>query len=197
MKLLSKLKNQVARFNRDESGIVTVEAIMVFPLLLWIMAFTFNYFDGFRQSASNLKAANTISDLISRETEEITDIYIDSMQELMEKMVNNGTEMNIRISVLSYDDTSKVHYVRWSTVRGFDAGWTNDTIVQIKNDLPPMPDEDTLILVETANAFRPVFRTGFADVTFSNFVFTRPRFTNEVAADCESPAFGEHCGEFL
>ena len=63
---------------------------MIFPLLLWTITFTFTAFEGFRQSASNLKAAYTVSDLISRESAAVTDVYIDSLHELMAKWSTTG-----------------------------------------------------------------------------------------------------------
>ncbi len=183
--IMTKMAKCLKSFRRDERGIITVEAIMVFPLLFWTVSMTFVAFEGFRQSASNLKAAFTVSDLISRETQTITDVYIDSLHELMEKMVNNNSQMNLRVSLIVFDEEDDRHYVRWSSTRGYDVKWTDDSIHEIRSQLPPMPNQDTLILVETSNEYVPIFYTGFkfaTGVTFENFVFTRPRFTNEIAA---------------
>lgn len=181
---LRRIGTRISQFKRDESGILTVEAIMIFPLLFWAVTATYVVFEGFRQSASNLKAAYTIGDLISRETRTITETYVDTLHELMEAMVNNRSEMRMRISLIVYDEEEKRHEVRWSTVRGYDFEWTNANIKEIENSLPPMPDQDTLILVETSNDYVPFRTPGWGigtGITFDNFVFTRPRFTNEVA----------------
>jgi len=182
MTAINRIKNRVVSFKRDESGVLTAEAILIFPILIWSMSLTFNYFDAFRQSASNIKAAFTISDLVSRETEEITQVYVDTMHELMVRMVNNDSEMKMRISLIEYDKENNIHKVLWSEPRGFDFRWTTDNIDHIVGDLPPMTNEDTLILVETSNEFDPIFKTGLSEnVRFTNFVFTRPRFTNRIA----------------
>lgn len=192
MSVLQILKNRVKVFKKDESGILTVEALMIFPLMLWTITFTFTAFEGFRQSASNLKAAYTISDLISRETQAVTDVYIDSLHDLAGKMINNRSDVKMRVSLIVYDEDDERHYVRWSTVRGFDNEWDDNRIGEIKDRLPPMPNQDTVILVETSNEYIPTFRPGWdfaTGITFENFIFTRPRFTNEVACSLTQTPF--------
>ncbi len=192
MRIFSKIRKSLGFTARNESGMLTVEAILVFPMLIWTITGTFTFFEGFRQSAANLKAAYTVGDLISRETDAITNTYIDSMHELMERMVNNGTELNMRVSLIVFDEGADRnstgddrHIVRWSTTRGYDDVWTNDNIENMRDSLPPMPHQDTLIIVETTNQFAPTFGSGWVadDHTFTNFVFTRPRFTNEIASN--------------
>lgn len=169
------------RFRKDEDGSVSVEAIIIIPLLFWAIMAVFSYFDGYRQSALNLKAAYTIGDLISRETQEVDDTYIDTMQELMTMMVGSRTDVDIRISLIRFDEDDNRHYVNWSTVRGFTEELTDDNIGDLRDKLPPMPDADTLILVETSNLFVAPFNVGIDDIELDNFVFTRPRWTNQVA----------------
>ncbi|CAD0183426.1 hypothetical protein RUESEDTHA_00292 [Ruegeria sp. THAF57] len=185
MSFLTKFKKFFSRTARDESGLLTVEAVLIFPMLVWTVTGAFTFFDGFRQSAANLKAAYTIGDLISRETQTITDTYVDSLYELMLRMVNNGSEMKLRVTLIVFDEVDDRHYVRWSTERGYNQIWTDGNIKNMRESLPPMPNQDTLIIVETANNYVPVFGSGWVsdDYTFRNFVFTRPRFTNEIAAD--------------
>ncbi|NOD36064.1 MULTISPECIES: TadE/TadG family type IV pilus assembly protein [unclassified Ruegeria] len=192
MSTLSNLKNRTKGFKNDESGILSVEALMIFPLMLWTITFTFTAFEGFRQSASNLKAAYTISDLISRETQAVTDTYFDSLHDLAGKMINNRSEMKMRVSLILFDEDDDRHYVRWSTVRGFEQSWDNNNIDEIETRLPPMTNQDTLILVETSNEYIPTFRPGWdfaTGITFENFIFTRPRFTNEVACNLAKTPF--------
>ncbi len=184
MRTLKKTRNRLITFRRNEDGILTVEAIMIFPLLLFAVTSAFVVFEGFRQSASNLKAAYTLGDLVSRETQTITETYVDSLHELMEAMIKNQSELKLRLSLIVYDEEDDRHYVRWSTTRGYDFEWTDDNIGEIRSSLPPMPNQDTLILVETSNEYVPVRTPGYGigtGITFDNFVFTRPRFTNEVA----------------
>ncbi|NOD74976.1 MULTISPECIES: TadE/TadG family type IV pilus assembly protein [unclassified Ruegeria] len=190
MSVMRNVKKRVQAFKEDESGILTVEALMIFPLLLWTVTFSFTAFEGFRQSASNQKAAYTVSDLISRESQEVTDIYIDSLQELMGRMINNRSDVDVRISLLRYEEDEDRHDVRWSTARGYDWVWDDTNVEELKDRLPPMPDQDTIILVETSNEYIPMFKPGWdfaTGITFENFIFTSPRFAGKVACDLERP----------
>lgn len=189
MPKFKKILEFIQNTKQGEAGTLTVEFVLLFPMLFWIVTATFTYFDGFRQSAANLKAAYTIGDLISRETTALTDTYIDSMHQLMQRMVNNGTAMNLRVTLVVFDEGDDRHYVRWSTNRGFCDVWDDDNVRFLSPNLPPMPDQDTLIIVESSNEYEPVFNSIFVsnkvseDHSFDNFVFTRPRFTNEVKAN--------------
>ncbi|MCX8955705.1 pilus assembly protein, partial [Ruegeria sp. NA] len=69
--------------------------------------------------------------------------------------------VKMRISLIVYDEDDDRHYVRWSTVRGFDNEWDDDKIEEIEDRLPPMPNQDTVILVETSNEYIPTFRPGW------------------------------------
>lgn len=189
MRVFSKIRRRLGSFSRNERGLMTVDAVIIFPMLVWTITGAFTFFDGFRQSASNLKAAYTVGDLISRETQQITDTYIESLHELMQRMVNNTSELKLRVSLIVFDEDDDRHYVRWSTQCGYSAIWTDANIQNMRDHLPPMPNQDTLIIVETSNDYEPVFETILSDgwvsrdKVFTNFVFTRPRFTNEIAAN--------------
>lgn len=175
------LRNFLERFSRDEKGAVSVEFVLMFPMLFWVIMACYTFFDGYRQSSANLKAAFTISDLVSRETAGIDETYIDSMQRLLDIMTRNRTETRVRISVIRFDEEDDRYYVDWSRVRGFNNELTNATVGSIAERLPTMPDEERVILIETSNTYVPPFRVGIDDIEMNNFVFTRPRFTNQVA----------------
>ncbi len=185
MKLLSKIRHVIKSVKKNESGSMTVDSVLIFPVLIWTISGSFTFFEGFRQSSINLKAAYTVGDLISRETTTVTDTYVQSMHLLMYRMVEAESPMSLRVSFVVFDKEDDRHYVRWSTTcgDGYAFAWTDDNIGTIRNNLPPMPDQDSLIIVETTNKFVPAFGYQWINegYTFDNFVFTRPRFTNEVA----------------
>ena len=64
------------RFRRAESGYITTEAIIIFPVLTVIMLVLWLYFDVFRQQTVLAKSAYTIADAASRETDEINHAYL-------------------------------------------------------------------------------------------------------------------------
>ena len=79
MNILRILRQAGKRFCTSERGTAPVEAVIVTPLLFWWYLASYQYFDAFREKNASQKAAYAISDLISRETEEIDTAYIERM----------------------------------------------------------------------------------------------------------------------
>lgn len=169
------------RFLRGEDAAVSVEFILAMPMLFWAFAACFVFFDGYRQSTINLRAAYTISDMISRETAGIDSTYIDSMQRLLALMARSGSDTALRVTILRWEDDAGRHYVDWSASRGFPGAITNTTAATMAGRLPLMSDGERIILVETSNTYTPVFKVGISPRELQNFVFTRPRFAPQIA----------------
>lgn len=182
----AKLRALLANFWTDTRGSVTVEFILAMPFVFWAFMATYVYFDGYHQSTANLKAAYTISDLISRETTDIDDAYVDSMFTLFGLMTHTPSDISLRISVIRWDATADRYYVNWSANRGFPAELNDGTIGAFASKLPNMPDNEIVILVETQNTFTPLFRIGLEKTKLENFVFTRPRFVDQLKWDGQS-----------
>ena len=77
-----KIWRAISRTARDERGSFSVEAILMFPMLVWAFMAMFVFFEGLRESNINLKATYTISDLLSRETDLIDQTYLDGMNNI-------------------------------------------------------------------------------------------------------------------
>lgn len=183
------MPQKLKTFARDEEGSSVVEMCFYLPMLVFIFVAMFTYFDLFRQQTVNLKAAYTISDLISRETEEINDTYIDSMYNLHDLLTRVDTTIALRVSVVRWDDDDQRYYVDWSVQRGDTlTPWTDSSISDVKDNLPTMPDQERIILVETENMVNAAFDLGalpglhdsLGIQNVSSFVFTRPRFASQV-----------------
>ena len=67
-KILRSLKN----FRHDTRGVVSVEMVLILPLLFWSFAAVATFFDAYRTRSLAEKAAFTISDMLSRETNAVT-----------------------------------------------------------------------------------------------------------------------------
>jgi hypothetical protein len=188
---ISRPKSLLRGFCREEHGNVTVEFILAMPILFWTFMAAYVFFDGYRQSAVNLKAAYTISDLLSRETQAVNDAYIDSMVEVLSLMTRTPSDVDLRVSVIRWDAFDERYYLDWSENRGFPAELTDANIENIAGDLPEMPDNERVILVETNNVFVPLFNVGLDNLDLKNFVFTRPRFVSQVVFEGMNEGDGE------
>lgn len=181
MSIRRLLRTRLKSFAQDTRGAVSVEFVLAMPILFWAFMATYVFFDGYRQSAVNLKAAYTIADLISRETQPVTNDYIDSMNELHRLLTRAESATSLRVTVARWDEEDNRFYRDWSAARGGNLlPLTDSDMLGLTDKLPVMPDAERVILVETTNTFVPLFKVGMASKSLDNFVFTRPRFAPQV-----------------
>ena len=171
----------VRRFTRSEQGSISVEAMLVFPVLLWCYLGTFVFFDAFRSQSTNLKAAYTIGDTLSRETGYVTPIYMDSLFALQKFLVDEDNGIaQLRVSVYRYRASDNTYRVNWSQTRGGAVALTDTLLAQLRTNLPRMPNNEIAILVETWVGYHPTYSVGLQDFTFNDLVVTRPRFAAQL-----------------
>lgn len=180
MSLILMMKTKLGAFVRSERGSVP-EALVILPIMFWAYMASYVFFDGYRQSSVNLKAAYTISDMISRETDPINNAYIDSMHQMHRLLTSAFRNTTLRVTVVRWDEEDNRYYRNWSAARGGALPRTDADMIDLASRLPVMTDNELVILVETTNLFQPVFPgVGMGDVSLDNFVFTRPRFADQL-----------------
>jgi len=170
------LKKLLNRFRKDETGTIAVEAVLILPMLTWCYLATFVYFDAFRTQTTNLKAAYTISDAISRETGYITPEYMESLHRLHEFLTTSRLNTRVRITSYDWSDSDEHYHVLWSQEKGGADVLTNSTLNLLSDQLPIMAENEGALLVQTWIVYEPVFSVGLEAFIFENLVVTRPRF---------------------
>jgi len=179
-RLLRNLARRLSAFVRGDAGTVTVEFVLVIPLLAWCFLGTYTFFAAYRTQSINVKAAYTIGDQLSRETDFITPVYIASLGELHDFLVQSNNATRMRITVFEYEADDDSYRVIWSQGVGQTARVTNTAITDVRARLPEMPDEEIAILTETWIDFAPASFSGLNNMTFSEAIVTRPRFANQL-----------------
>ncbi len=188
---------------RKEDGTLTLEFLILAPLMVWTFLATLAYFDAYRTQAVTQKAAMTISDMISREDGYVTDTYLDGAYGLLTFLNPHDKAPQMRVSILMYhdslagDDPNDHFHVVWSKVRGMPSSSAR-TVLTGKitgaqmDTLPKMGSDDRLVLVETWSKFdspynlglRTVFSAGatssgpsteLKDIEMSSYIFSAPR----------------------
>ncbi len=172
------LSRTVARFRRDQEGYVTLEAIIVMPVLLWLFAACWVYFDAFRQQSVNQKANFVISDMLSRETDSVDDTYVDSAYELLKLLTRaEATGTSLRLTLVEYDAKKANWEFLWSDTRGDQTALVAGDMGNYQDRLPTAMDGDQLIIVENWDDHKPVFKVGLDPFVIKAYSFTRPRYT--------------------
>ena len=170
------IRARLGAFAGDTRGSVTIEAVIMLPILVWAYCALFTFFDAYRQTSINEKAASTISDMISRESDPLNDSFLDGTFQMLNFLTRSSAERRMRVSIIRFDQDDNAHRVEWSHVRGTVTALDTGSIGDWSDKLPAMVDQEILILVETWTDYTAPFPiVGLNDRTIQTFVFTRPR----------------------
>lgn len=178
--MLIKIRTRLRDFIDDNRGSVSVEAMVIFPGLLWAFAAMYTFFDSYREQSINQKAAFTIADMVSRETDAINEIYLSNTQALFDHLSHSAAPSKLRLSVLYWDESDNQFYADWSKTRGSVDSLTDATLQTWNSKLPIVPNNERIILVETWSTDVPLFNVGLAESEYETFVFTSPRFAPQL-----------------
>jgi hypothetical protein len=191
---LRRFATSLGRFWANTRGSLTIESLIMFPLLVsWFVA-TFVFFDIYRINQLNLKANDSLLDLITRwdptdtpPPDNIDDAYIDGMFTLFNQIIGGRGVTSLRVSSISYDESDDKYTVEWSEGRGNATALAQANVGEVSSRLPFMSDGSTQVVIETYiyyNRFNLLW--GFeqiSKVNFYEFASTRPRFATSIPFD--------------
>ena len=167
----------------DEYGSVTIEFMLWLPILAFWLVISAIFFDAYKARSDAMKTAQTLSDIMSRQTE-VSDAYIGDLYLLQGKLLARapaGTRM--RISSIQYKDEE--YQVQWSRALGGGdplATGTGDDNELAQDIFPRMAELDSVILTELYVPYMPFSDWAAMKVTQWSFtVISRPRFVTAVA----------------
>lgn len=189
LKLIDKVRN----FGRREDGTVIIEALIVIPVLAAIILSMIVFFDAFRLKSVNLKAAYTVSDMVSRQTPSVDADFIAGLKTTYDFLVSSGHPTSLRISLVQFDtgDTTDPgnagddsYILQWSHGIGEFSDLTDATLNEIESQIPIMGHGDSLLIVQTKMHYEPPFRVGISAYNITNFIATRPRFIPPCWENC-------------
>jgi Flp pilus assembly protein TadG len=171
------LRDRLRRFHKDESGFISIEAIIVMPLLLWVFLALFVYWDAFRTENTSIKSTYVIADMISRESLPVNNAYINGMHQVFRYMNATDEDTWIRVSSVQYHQSDNSYRVLWSRTTNASRApvHTTATMAVQRHRLPVLVDQDAVIVVETWRRFTPAFKVGLDRRTFDEFTVIRPR----------------------
>jgi len=186
--LRARIRAFAGDFARETKGTVAVESIILLPLVIWTYVAMFTFFDMLRMKSVNQKAAFTIADAYSRETQKINETYVDSTFTLFQRLTRVSNP-GLRVTVISYDQDTDKYTVRWSENRGAaaPAKLTDNNVNSLRDWLPKIASGDEFILLETWNDYKIPFKIGMDDWQMKSHVFMNPRFADQLKWDDGAP----------
>ena len=188
MMFAATLRSKFAGFRRNEEGSVTIEALIMIPILVWSFMAGLTYFDAYRAEYLNTKAALTIADMYSREPNDITPAYLNGTRELLKYMTRGDDTPGFRVTQVRWQASRNRHRVVWSRNRSSRGNIKNSTVHKITPHLPNMADGERMLIIETWLDYEPTFKSGFNNAAgaeldkqeFSSFVTMSPRFAAHI-----------------
>ena len=186
--LISRIGAALGRFARDTAGNYTVEAVLIFPLLVWGYLGMWIFYDAFRQQNVNLKASYTIGDMLSREqsVNGITPAYVAGLNEVLDFLTVSRHPNRLRVTVVRFDADEDRHFLEWSEgTAGMPDYDQSGVDLHLHAEIPVLADGATAIVLQTETDYEPIADVGLPAVTFDNLVVTAPRFVPRlVCKDC-------------
>lgn len=173
------------QFKRQDEGSVTVEAVIILPVILVVFMGTFTYFDVFRAKSQSLKANYAISDLISRENN-VTSSEMTGYGKVFRYLTQSSNESWVRVTVVRCKKNCGNRNTR-KLVRFWSRAYPNGSVPRLTttairasyNDaIPDMYKGEYLVMVESSARYVPPFSgewTGIYPRTLEDLVITKPR----------------------
>ncbi|MHC0054907.1 TadE/TadG family type IV pilus assembly protein [Actibacterium sp. D379-3] len=181
--MFNTIRRALTRFATEEDASLIAEAVIILPVLTWWYVGSLAFFQAYEARNINLKAAYTVSDMISREDSGVDAAYIEGLQDVFAYLtLGNGTDPAIRVTLVrctsncDVDDGSRVLELDWSYGAGGKGALINANMSAYLDRIPLMPLGDRVILLETFVTYTPPFNVGLNVSDFQNLVVTRPRF---------------------
>ena len=177
------------RVRRDERGSISIEFIIVMPLLLFLTINGLGFWDAFQSNSKTAKIAYTVSDIMSRH-DVVDDTDMAYLYSVLDKMLSQDLDRrSLRISSICFEDG--IHRVLWSytassnDIAGPDALTEEDIPVEV---LPTMAPQDSVILTELEARWQPHLNVGIGSRTWRSELVSRPRFVKIIPHTTLNPS---------
>ena len=177
----------LGRFRRDDRASLSVEAVLILPLLLWAFMATYSFFDVYRAKNLSLKGNYAVSDLLSREAS-VDAPYLLGAEKLFKYLTQSDESSWLRVTVVRCANDCDRHdrdlRRDWSHATDNKDTFSNrDIMKHFEPIIPWIAPQDRVIIVETGVSYEPPFPTtltGIRSREFVDIVMTRPRFTGKL-----------------
>ncbi len=111
----TRLNARLHQFRRStDGGIVSIEFLLVLPLMLWAYAGMIVFYDAYRANTEAQSAALHVADLLSRQTEVVTTAELEALNEVFEFLSGGTEDTRLRISLVTRENIDDEPEIGWS-----------------------------------------------------------------------------------
>ena len=169
------LPRALRRFARAERASLSIEAAIMLPLLVFLYAAGFTWFDAYRRDSHTFKATYAIADVLSRRTDLVTPAELDGLQGVFEALVGAAPAAAfMRFSEL-HRSPAGVEVV-WSYATDGQPALSTARLQGLLRQVPTLVPGERVTLVETHLIDRPILRVGLGERRVINAIPTRQRY---------------------
>ncbi len=171
---MKRLLSAFRAFKKDETATLTVEFVILMPVLIFWFIGSVVFYDAFDARAGAQKTSYTLADIVSRQSE-VSNDFIDQLLVLQNRMLPLEPVGSVRVSTLQVSDAGNLE-VLWS----YSTEGTALTIDDVDlTSLPPMDVEDSVVIVESYVPYVPLADwVGVVQQTWANKIVTQARFVD-------------------
>jgi len=180
---VARLRAAMARFRDDTLGSLSVEAVVILPVLMWAYTANLVWFDSFRVQNTSLKAGYAVADALSRQTDVVDAAHLDGMREVYAFLSNGRNRADLRVTSIGRNPLNGAFQVAWSYGTGDLPPLTDADLAARADSIPVVAAGDTIIFLETVMNYVPPISVGLRARTFTNEIPTRPRFAPQLVFD--------------
>ena len=174
----------LARFARAERASVSIEALIILPVLVLFYLVSFTFYDAYRTQTVVTKAGYTVADLISRESGTVTTNDVVGMGTLFEYITRGRPESAVRLTAIRRrverepdNPTPTVDVYEVIDSWGTDGlpPMTNQDLTDRLANVPNLSENEHVTVIETFAPYRPPFFVGLDPFVMESFMVTRQR----------------------
>ncbi len=111
---VDRVRRRARGFVTGARGSVSIEFVLSLPLMLWGLAAMVVFFNGYQARYHAQMAAQTVADIMSRETNLFTANYIEGLNDVYDFLADNTYETRLRVSSVIWDSANERNRLQWS-----------------------------------------------------------------------------------
>ena len=174
------LRALARRFRDDERAALSIEAAIMLPVLIFLYAAGFTWFDAYRRESQIFKASYAVADLLSRRSDLVTPNDLEGLQGVFETLVASAPGgAYMRFSELRR--TGNGIEVVWSYATDEQPALTTTRAQALLRRVPTLVEGERVTLVESYTIDTPFFAVGLSERIIGNVIPTRQRYDPRLA----------------
>ncbi|MDR9426916.1 MAG: hypothetical protein RI538_11910 [Salibaculum sp.] len=132
------------RFVSDESGSISIEAVLWIPVLLAAWLLMVSAAAAYHAVIGNVNGAHAVGDVVSRQTQVLDAADLDDLNALHRLISQSGTGTDVRITTLRFDAADNSFALLGSLAAENAPALSQAEVDALANTLPAVPDGDQL-----------------------------------------------------